>query len=186
MIRSGQFGRKSLSYVAAAGVPALAERGQRRQAAVGVDRQRSEPARRAAPGPADAEGQRPPGAVRLADRQAGREVGAGDGGRPAGARSASLIAYRKAADGGASRSRCWRELPFRWDLLADAAKGPLVWKAIARQMGPQALRMNLNTLLRHEVLRATPRWSTSSRPALPTPTRSAARGSSRTSSWRRT
>jgi len=27
----------------------------------------------------------------------------------------------------------------------------LVWKAIARQMGPQALRMNLNTLLRHEV-----------------------------------
>jgi len=37
-------------------------------------------------------------------------------------------------------------------LLADAARGPSVWKAIARQMGPQALRMNLNTLLRHEVL----------------------------------
>jgi 60 kDa SS-A/Ro ribonucleoprotein len=30
-------------------------------------------------------------------------------------------------------------------------KGPLVWKAITRQMRPQALRMNLNTLLRHEV-----------------------------------
>ena len=44
------------------------------------------------------------------------------------------------------------DLSARWDLLADAAKGPLVWKAIARQMGPQALRMNLNTLLRHEVL----------------------------------
>ena len=44
------------------------------------------------------------------------------------------------------------ELSIRWDLLADAAKSPLVWKAIARQMGPQALRMNLNTLLRHEVL----------------------------------
>ena len=44
------------------------------------------------------------------------------------------------------------ELSVRWDLLADAAKSPLVWKAIARQMGPQALRMNLNTLLRHEVL----------------------------------
>lgn len=40
----------------------------------------------------------------------------------------------------------------RWDLLADAAKGPGVWKAIARQMGPQALRMNLNTLQRHGVL----------------------------------
>jgi 60 kDa SS-A/Ro ribonucleoprotein len=36
-------------------------------------------------------------------------------------------------------------------LLADVAKGPLVCKAIARQMGTQALRMNLNTLLRHEV-----------------------------------
>jgi 60 kDa SS-A/Ro ribonucleoprotein len=44
---------------------------------------------------------------------------------------------------------------FRWDLLADAAKGPLVWKAIARQMGPQALRMNLNTLLRHDVFKGT-------------------------------
>ena len=36
-------------------------------------------------------------------------------------------------------------------MLADAAKGPLVWKAIARQKDPQALRMNLNTLLRHDV-----------------------------------
>jgi 60 kDa SS-A/Ro ribonucleoprotein len=39
----------------------------------------------------------------------------------------------------------------RWDLLADAALGPSVWKAIACQMGPQALRMNLNTLVRHAV-----------------------------------
>lgn len=45
------------------------------------------------------------------------------------------------------------DLQVRWDLLADAAKGPLVWKAIARQMGPQALRMNLNTLLRHDVFK---------------------------------
>lgn len=42
----------------------------------------------------------------------------------------------------------------RWDLLADSVKGPTVWKAIARQMGPQALRMNLNTLLRHKVFDA--------------------------------
>jgi 60 kDa SS-A/Ro ribonucleoprotein len=40
---------------------------------------------------------------------------------------------------------------FRWDLLADSARGPSVWRAIARQMGAQALRMNLNTLLRHKV-----------------------------------
>ncbi len=39
----------------------------------------------------------------------------------------------------------------RWDLLSDAAKGPKVWAALARMMGPQALRMNLNTLLRHDV-----------------------------------
>lgn len=39
----------------------------------------------------------------------------------------------------------------RWDLLADTAKGPKVWAAIARAMGPQALRMNLNTLVRHGV-----------------------------------
>src|SRR5690606_17889150 len=45
-----------------------------------------------------------------------------------------------------------RDLSVRWDLLADAARGRLVWKAIARQMGPQALRMNLNTLPGHEVL----------------------------------
>ncbi|MFO0935277.1 MAG: TROVE domain-containing protein [Gemmataceae bacterium] len=40
---------------------------------------------------------------------------------------------------------------FRWDLLADCAKDTRVWKAIAKQMGPQALRMNLNTLSRHGV-----------------------------------
>lgn len=42
-------------------------------------------------------------------------------------------------------------LHVRWDLLSDAARGPNVWKAIAKAMGPQALRMNLNTLARHEV-----------------------------------
>lgn len=40
----------------------------------------------------------------------------------------------------------------RWDLLVDAARGPLVWRQLARLMGHQALRMNLNTLLRHGVL----------------------------------
>jgi 60 kDa SS-A/Ro ribonucleoprotein len=39
----------------------------------------------------------------------------------------------------------------RWDLLFDVAKGPTVWAALARMMGPQALRMNLNTLLQHDV-----------------------------------
>ncbi len=84
MVRSGQFGRKSLSYSLQRAFQRWLNDGQRGEAAVGVDRQRSEPARRAAPGPADAAGQRAAGAVRLADRQAGREVGAGHGGRPAG------------------------------------------------------------------------------------------------------
>jgi 60 kDa SS-A/Ro ribonucleoprotein len=62
----------------------------------------------------------------------------------------SLIAYRQ-ADTAEAQALILADLSVRWDLLADSAKGPLVWKAIARQMGPQALRMNLNTLLRHEV-----------------------------------
>ena len=41
----------------------------------------------------------------------------------------------------------------RWDLLADAALGPRTWAKIAAEMGPQALRMNLNTLMRHGVLK---------------------------------
>jgi 60 kDa SS-A/Ro ribonucleoprotein len=64
----------------------------------------------------------------------------------------SLVAYR-AADTAEAQTLIAGDLPVRWDLLADAAKGPLVWKAIARQMGPQALRMNLNTLLRHDVFK---------------------------------
>jgi 60 kDa SS-A/Ro ribonucleoprotein len=65
----------------------------------------------------------------------------------------ALIAYRQ-AETAEAQTLIMGELStsVRWDLLADAAKSPLVWKAIARQMGPQALRMNLNTLLRHEVL----------------------------------
>jgi 60 kDa SS-A/Ro ribonucleoprotein len=65
----------------------------------------------------------------------------------------SLIGYRK-AESAEMQVLLLGDLPVRWDLLADAAKGPLVWKAIARQMGPQALRMNLNTLLRHEAFGA--------------------------------
>ncbi|XZE56078.1 vWA domain-containing protein [Planctomycetaceae bacterium SH139] len=62
----------------------------------------------------------------------------------------SLVAYR-AAETAEAQTLIAGDLQVRWDLLADAAKGPMVWKAIARQMGPQALRMNLNTLLRHDV-----------------------------------
>lgn len=62
----------------------------------------------------------------------------------------SLAAYRR-AESAELQALILGDLSVRWDLLADAAKGPLVWKALARQVGPQALRMNLNTLVRHEV-----------------------------------
>ena len=64
----------------------------------------------------------------------------------------SLIAYRNSESEEAQALIAGGLDNVRWDLLSDAAKGPMVWAALARKMGPQALRMNLNTLLRHDVL----------------------------------
>ena len=68
----------------------------------------------------------------------------------------ALVEYRAAetemAQLAALRSLTEKDQKIRWDLLADAVRSPRVWTKIARQMGPQALRMNLNTLLRHDVL----------------------------------
>jgi len=61
-----------------------------------------------------------------------------------------LIAFRTAQTAAVQIGLLDR-LHARWDLLADTAQGPVVWAAIARTMGPQALRMNLNTLERHGV-----------------------------------
>ncbi len=63
----------------------------------------------------------------------------------------SLIAYRNSESEEAQALIAGGLDNVRWDLLSDAAKGPKVWTALARKMGPQALRMNLNTLLRHDV-----------------------------------
>jgi 60 kDa SS-A/Ro ribonucleoprotein len=63
----------------------------------------------------------------------------------------ALIAYRNSESEEAQALIAGGLDNVRWDLLADAAKGPKVWAALARKMGPQALRMNLNTLLRHDV-----------------------------------
>ncbi len=64
----------------------------------------------------------------------------------------SLIAYRNSESEEAQALIAGGLDNVRWDLLSDAAKGPTVWAALARKMGPQALRLNLNTLLRHGVL----------------------------------
>ena len=64
----------------------------------------------------------------------------------------TMIAYRNSESEEAQALIAGGLDNVRWDLLSDAAKGPKVWAALARKMGPQALRMNLNTLLRHDVL----------------------------------
>ncbi len=61
-----------------------------------------------------------------------------------------LVAFRT-AETAEQQIALLDRLHARWDLLADTAKGAKVWAAIARTMGPQALRMNLNTLQRHGV-----------------------------------
>ncbi len=63
----------------------------------------------------------------------------------------SLIAFRNSESEEAQALIAGGLAGVRWDLLSDAAKGPKVWAALARKMGTQALRMNLNTLLRHGV-----------------------------------
>jgi 60 kDa SS-A/Ro ribonucleoprotein len=150
MVRSGQFGRKSLSYALqrafqrwlnSAGVGMLLS------ASIGNDPSLRDVLRLARPTPTDnarralfgwltskpVEKWTP---ATLADLP--REVG-------------ELIAFRN-AESEAEQVAILQRARFRWDLLADSARGPSVWKAIARQMGPQALRMNLNTLLRHDAL----------------------------------
>ncbi|MBS0266468.1 MAG: TROVE domain-containing protein [Planctomycetes bacterium] len=61
-----------------------------------------------------------------------------------------LIAFREAESADAQVAILSR-LRARWDLLADAARGTATWTALARTMGPAALRMNLNTLARQGV-----------------------------------
>lgn len=66
----------------------------------------------------------------------------------------SLIAYRASQTEDGQALIAGDISGVRWDLMADAALGPKVWTALAFKMGPQALRMNLNTLLRHDVFKS--------------------------------
>jgi 60 kDa SS-A/Ro ribonucleoprotein len=149
MLRSGQFGRKGLSYALQRAFQRWLNRagvGQLLAASIGNDPSLRDVLRLARPTPPDNARRalfgwltcRPVekwAPATLADLP--EEVG-------------GLIAFRQ-AETEAEQVALLERYRFRWDLLADAARGPSVWKAIARQMGTQALRMNLNTLLRHDV-----------------------------------
>lgn len=143
MLRSGRFGRSGLSYslqravnrwLNAASVSALLT------ASVGHNPSLRDVLRVARP--------TPPGAARRA--LYGRLVGKPHSADDLPAEAKALDAFR-AAESEGEQLAILAGHRFRWDLLADAVRGPRVWKAVARQMGTQALRMNLNTLLRHGV-----------------------------------
>jgi 60 kDa SS-A/Ro ribonucleoprotein len=149
MVRSGRFGRKSLSYAlqrAFQGWLNAASVGTLLSASIGSDPSLRDVLRLARP--------TPPDNVRralygwLTGKPEAKWAPATADDLPAEVRT--LCAYR-AAQTAEEQAAILAQARFRWDLLADAARGPLVWKQIARLMGAQALRMNLNTLLRHGV-----------------------------------
>ncbi len=149
-VRSGQFGRKSLSYslqravqrwLNAASVEKLLS------ASIGNDPSLRDVLRLARPTPAD-------NARRalfgwLTDKPVEKWAPAVEADLPE--EVMALAAFRK-AESAEAQILILGNMHARWDLLADTAKGPTVWAAIARKMGPQALRMNLNTLVRQGVI----------------------------------
>lgn len=149
MIRSGQFGKKSLSgspqrafqrWLNAASVEKLLS------ASIGDKPSLRDVLRLARPTPVDNSRRALFGL--LTNREPAKWAPATEADLPEQVR---LLAAFRSAETAEQQVRLLKTLNARWDLLADTAKGPAVWKAIARKMGPQALRMNLNTLHRHGV-----------------------------------
>ncbi|MBY0525768.1 MAG: TROVE domain-containing protein [Gemmataceae bacterium] len=150
MVRSGQFGRKGLSYALQRAFQRWLNKasvGTLLSASIGNDPSLRDVLRMARPTPTDDARRALFGW--LTDRPVDKWAPATLADLPA--EVAALVAYR-VAETEVEQIRALGDAPLRWDLLADAARGPYVWKAMARRMGPQALRMNLNTLLRHDVL----------------------------------
>ena len=149
MIRSGQFGRTSLSSSLQRAFQRWlneASVGKLLSASIGRDPSLRDVLRLARPTPKDNERRALFGW--LTDKEVPKWAPATEADLPAQVRR--LVAYRR-AETAKQQTTLLTDLSVRWDLLADAARGPSVWRAIARQMGPQALRMNLNTLQRHGV-----------------------------------
>ncbi len=161
MIRSGQFKRKSDKYEASRGRIGLSSSVQRAfqrwlntasvgkllSASIGNDPSLRDILRMARPTPTDNARRAMFGW--LTGKEVEKWAPATEADLPADVQS--LIAYRNSESEEAQALIAGGLDNVRWDLLSDAAKGPKVWTALARKMGPQALRMNLNTLLRHDV-----------------------------------
>ena len=151
MVRSGQFGRKGLSSSLQRAFQRWlneASTGKLLSASIGNDPSLRDVLRMARPTPKDDARRALFGW--LTDKEVDKWAPATEADLPSAVQS--LNAFRT-ADTAEAQALIAGDLQVRWDLLTDTAKGPLVWKAIARQMGPQALRMNLNTLLRHDVFK---------------------------------
>jgi 60 kDa SS-A/Ro ribonucleoprotein len=150
LLRSGTFGRKSLSYCLQRALQRWLNEssvGTLLAASIGNDPSLRDVLRLARPTPADNARRALFGF--LTGREPEHWAPASQADLPG--EVIDLLAYRKAQTE-EEQLAILGQSRFRWDLLADQARGPAVWKALARQMGAQALRMNLNTLLRHGVL----------------------------------
>lgn len=149
MIRSGQFGKKSLSSSLQRAFQRwlnTASPEKLLSASIGHDPSLRDILRMARPTPSDNSRRALFGW--LTDKEVAKWTPAGEVDLPEQVRL--LVAFRT-AETAEQQIALLDNLHARWDLLADTAKGPQVWAAIARTMGPQALRMNLNTLQRHGV-----------------------------------
>lgn len=149
MIRSGQFGKKSLSSSMQRAFQRwlnTASPEKLLSASIGHDPSLRDVLRLARPTPVDNSRRALFGW--LTDKEESKWVPATQSDLPE--QVQLLVAFRTAETAEQQISLLDR-LHARWDLLADTAKGSTVWAAIARKMGPQAIRMNLNTLQRQGV-----------------------------------
>lgn len=150
MVRSGQLGRNGLSSSLKRAFQRWLNEASTQKllsASIGNDPSLRDVLRMARPKPKDNERRALFGW--LTDKHVAQWQPATLGDLPQEVRQLNTFRQTKSPD---EQARIATELSVRWDLLADAALDGAVWKAIAKQMGPQALRMNLNTLLRQGVL----------------------------------
>jgi 60 kDa SS-A/Ro ribonucleoprotein len=149
-VRSGQFGRKGLSYSLQRAVQRWLNSASVEKllsASIGNDPSLRDVLRLARPTPKDNARRAMFGW--LTDKPVEKWAPATEADLPE--EVLALAAFRK-AETAEAQLLILNNMHARWDLLADTAKSPAVWTAIARKMGPQALRMNLNTLVRHGVI----------------------------------